>query len=131
MSSRGATMVMLEELVAEIAGVAVRESRHGGVLRRIASGARSMRSISPVVIPRVPWHTKVITGSVAAYAFSPIDLLPDFIPVIGYLDDLVHIPLGVLAVRALIPDPVMADDHLWRPPRASGFRRRAVDRPAR
>lgn len=59
--------------------------------------------------PRVPWYAKALAGSVVAYAFSPIDLIPDFIPVLGYLDELVLLPLGVLAVRALIPEPVMAD----------------------
>ena len=43
------------------------------------------------------------------YAFSPIDLIPDFIPVLGYLDELVVIPLGVMAVRAMIPDTVLAE----------------------
>ena len=46
---------------------------------------------------------------VVAYAFSPIDLIPDFIPVIGYLDDMLLIPLGVLAVRAMIPAEVLAE----------------------
>ena len=59
--------------------------------------------------PRVPWYTKALAGCVVAYAFSPIDLIPDPIPVIGHLDDLVLIPLGVLAVRRMIPGPVMAD----------------------
>ena len=59
--------------------------------------------------PRVPWHAKAVAGAVAAYALSPIDLIPDFIPILGYLDDLLIVPLGIwLAVR-LIPEPVMAD----------------------
>jgi uncharacterized membrane protein YkvA (DUF1232 family) len=57
----------------------------------------------------VPWHAKALAIGVVAYAFSPIDLIPDFIPVLGYLDDLVLIPLGVLAVRALIPEAVLAE----------------------
>ena len=57
--------------------------------------------------PRVPWHAKALAVIVVAYAFSPIDLIPDFIPVLGYLDELVLIPLGVIAVRAMVPPPVM------------------------
>ena len=45
--------------------------------------------------PRTPWYAKVWTAIVVGYAFSPIDLIPDFIPVLGYLDDLVLIPLGI------------------------------------
>ena len=59
--------------------------------------------------PRVPWYAKALAVAVVAYAFSPIDLIPDFIPVLGYLDDLVLIPLGVVAVRAMIPPAVLAD----------------------
>jgi len=59
--------------------------------------------------PRVPWYAKVIAAGVVAYALSPIDLIPDFVPVLGYVDDLVLIPLGVLLVRALIPSAVMED----------------------
>jgi uncharacterized membrane protein YkvA (DUF1232 family) len=59
--------------------------------------------------PRVPWYAKALAGSIVAYAFSPIDLIPDFIPILGYLDDLVVIPLGVLLVRRLIPPQVLAD----------------------
>ena len=55
----------------------------------------------------MPWYAKTLAAVVAAYAFSPIDLIPDFIPVLGYVDDLILIPLGVLAVRALIPGDVM------------------------
>jgi len=59
--------------------------------------------------PRVPWYAKALALAVAAYALSPIDLIPDFIPVIGYLDDLVLIPLGVLLVVKLIPREVMEE----------------------
>lgn len=62
--------------------------------------------------PRVPWYAKALAVSIVAYAFSPIDLIPDFIPVLGYLDELVLIPLGVLAVRRLVPDEVMAECRL-------------------
>lgn len=59
--------------------------------------------------PRTPWYAKVFTGLVVAYAFSPIDLIPDFIPVLGYLDDLILIPLGVRGAIKMIPPAVMAD----------------------
>jgi uncharacterized membrane protein YkvA (DUF1232 family) len=59
--------------------------------------------------PRVPWYAKVLALTVAAYALSPIDLIPDFIPVIGYLDDLIIVPLGVLLVIRLVPAEVMAE----------------------
>jgi uncharacterized membrane protein YkvA (DUF1232 family) len=57
--------------------------------------------------PRTPWYAKVFTGVVVAYAFSPIDLIPDFIPVLGYLDDLLLIPLGVILAIRMIPGEVM------------------------
>lgn len=59
--------------------------------------------------PRVPWHVKALGIAVAAYALSPIDLIPDFIPVLGYLDDLVIVPLGIALVVRLIPPDVMAE----------------------
>jgi len=59
--------------------------------------------------PRVPWYAKVLTAVIVAYAFSPIDLIPDFIPILGYLDDLVLIPLGVALVLRLIPPQVMEE----------------------
>jgi uncharacterized membrane protein YkvA (DUF1232 family) len=59
--------------------------------------------------PRVPWYAKAVALAVAAYALSPIDLIPDFIPVIGHLDDVIIVPLGIgLAVR-LIPAEVLAE----------------------
>lgn len=59
--------------------------------------------------PRVPWHAKAVAAAVAAYALSPIDLIPDFIPILGYLDDLLIVPVGILVAVKLIPAPIMAD----------------------
>ena len=58
--------------------------------------------------PRVPWYVKALALAVAGYALSPIDLIPDFIPVLGYLDDLILVPVGIWLVVALIPSDVMA-----------------------
>ena len=58
---------------------------------------------------RVPWYAKVVAGAVAAYALSPVDLIPDFIPLLGYLDDLVIVPLGILLAIRLIPAAVMSE----------------------
>jgi uncharacterized membrane protein YkvA (DUF1232 family) len=58
--------------------------------------------------PDVPWYAKLFAACVVAYAFSPIDLIPDFIPVLGYLDDLVLVPLGITLALKMIPPPVMA-----------------------
>jgi uncharacterized membrane protein YkvA (DUF1232 family) len=59
--------------------------------------------------PRVPWYAKALALAVAAYALSPIDLIPDVIPVLGLADELVILPLGILLVVALIPPDVMAE----------------------
>ena len=59
--------------------------------------------------PRVPWYAKAFVALVVGYAFSPIDLIPDFIPVLGYLDDLILIPLGVVVALKMIPEKVMED----------------------
>jgi uncharacterized membrane protein YkvA (DUF1232 family) len=56
--------------------------------------------------PGVPWYAKVFSALVVAYLFSPIDLIPDFIPVLGYLDDLVLVPLGILLALKMIPEDV-------------------------
>ncbi len=58
--------------------------------------------------PRTPWVVRLLAMAVAAYALSPIDLIPDFIPVLGYLDDLILVPLGLALVVRLTPDDVMA-----------------------
>jgi uncharacterized membrane protein YkvA (DUF1232 family) len=59
--------------------------------------------------PRVPWYAKAVGVCVVAYALSPIDLIPDFVPVLGLLDDLVLVPLGLLLVVKLIPADILAE----------------------
>ena len=59
--------------------------------------------------PRTPWYVRVLAAAVVAYALSPIDLIPDFIPVLGYLDDMILVPAGVALVLRLVPPQVMAD----------------------
>lgn len=59
--------------------------------------------------PRTPWCARAAALVVAAYALSPIDLIPDFVPVLGYLDDLLIVPLGIVLVVRLIPDAVLAE----------------------
>ena len=65
--------------------------------------------------PRTPLAAKLVAGAVAAYALSPIDLIPDFVPVLGLLDDLLIVPAGIWLALRLIPPPLMAE-----------FRRRAA-----
>ena len=57
----------------------------------------------------MPWYARIVAGLVVAYAFSPIDLIPDFIPVLGYLDDLILVPLGIALAIRLIPPTVLAE----------------------
>ena len=59
--------------------------------------------------PRVPWYARVFAALVVGYAFSPIDLIPDAIPVLGYLDDLLVVPLGIALAIRMIPPPVLAE----------------------
>lgn len=59
--------------------------------------------------PRTPWYVKAMAALVAAYALSPIDLIPDFIPVLGYLDDLLLLPIGILLVVRMIPADLMEE----------------------
>ncbi len=81
---------------------------------RIRSWARAVkRDVIALWIaardPRTPWHAKAVAAAVAAYALSPIDLIPDVIPVLGYLDDLVIVPLGILLAVRLVPEALMAE----------------------
>lgn len=59
--------------------------------------------------PRVPWYAKLLAALVVAYAFSPIDLIPDFIPILGSLDDLIIVPLGIALALKMIPEPVITE----------------------
>ncbi len=59
--------------------------------------------------PRTPWYAKLLVAGIVAYALSPIDLIPDFIPVIGYLDDLILIPFGITLAIELIPPSVLTE----------------------
>lgn len=84
------------------------------MLSRIKTWARSLRRDAHAIYlasrdPRVPWYAKALAIAVAAYALSPIDLIPDFIPVIGYLDELFILPLGIWLVVWLIPDGIMVE----------------------
>jgi uncharacterized membrane protein YkvA (DUF1232 family) len=84
------------------------------MFERIKRWARALKRDTYAVYlvarsPDTPWYVKVLAVAVAAYAFSPIDLIPDFIPVLGYLDDLVLVPLGIWLVVSLIPEQAMAE----------------------
>jgi uncharacterized membrane protein YkvA (DUF1232 family) len=59
--------------------------------------------------PRTPWYAKLFVACVVAYAFSPIDLIPDFVPVLGYLDDLILIPVGIALAIRMVPPAVLAE----------------------
>jgi uncharacterized membrane protein YkvA (DUF1232 family) len=59
--------------------------------------------------PRVPWYAKVFMAAIIGYALSPIDLIPDFIPVLGYLDDLIIVPAGIYLALKMIPKEVLAE----------------------
>ena len=62
--------------------------------------------------PATPWYAKVFAALVVAYAFSPIDLIPDFIPVLGYLDDVILVPLGIKLALKMIPEEALAEARL-------------------
>ncbi len=85
-----------------------------GWLARAKAWARGIRRDVVAVYhaardPRTPWAVRLLALLVAAYALSPIDLIPDVIPVLGYLDDLLLVPLGLLLVMRLLPPAVLAD----------------------
>src|SRR5690349_3583113 len=98
------------------------------LLARLRARARELkRAVVAVYLaardPRVPWYAKALALAVAAYALSPIDLIPDFIPVLGYLDDLLLLPAGIALTLRLIPPEVMSDcraraEQLERRPRS-------------
>jgi uncharacterized membrane protein YkvA (DUF1232 family) len=59
--------------------------------------------------PGTPWYAKLLVAGIVAYALSPIDLIPDFVPILGYLDDLILIPLGIVLAVRIIPRPIMEE----------------------
>ena len=84
------------------------------IVERLRAWAREMkRDVHALYLaardPRVPWYAKAVALFVAAYALSPIDLIPDFIPVIGYLDDVIIVPLGIMLAVRLIPPDILAE----------------------
>jgi uncharacterized membrane protein YkvA (DUF1232 family) len=84
------------------------------MLDRIKIWARALKRDAYAIYlaardPNRPWYVKVLAAVVVAYAFSPIDLIPDFIPILGYLDDLILVPLGIWLVVSLIPEQAMAE----------------------
>jgi uncharacterized membrane protein YkvA (DUF1232 family) len=85
-----------------------------GLMSRAKPWARALRRDAHAIYlasrdPRVPWAARLLAIAVAGYALSPIDLIPDFIPVLGVLDDLIIVPLGIWLVIALIPEDVMRE----------------------
>ena len=83
-------------------------------LGQLKQRARALKRDTYVVYlacrdPRTPWYAKVVAGGIVAYALSPIDLIPDFIPVVGYLDDLILVPLGIALAVKMIPESVLVD----------------------
>jgi uncharacterized membrane protein YkvA (DUF1232 family) len=90
------------------------ESRALGIRARVQRWARSiLRDVHALWLaardPRTPWYARWLALAIAAYALSPIDLIPDFIPVLGLLDDVLIVPLGVWLVVRLIPEEVLAE----------------------
>ena len=80
----------------------------GGKLKAWAEQQRRRLRLVELLLrhPQTPWYAKAVGGATLLYAVSPIDLIPDFIPVIGHLDDLLLVPLGLWLTYALIPEPV-------------------------
>jgi uncharacterized membrane protein YkvA (DUF1232 family) len=84
------------------------------LLSRLRESARKLKLETRALLlayrdPRTPWYAKAWAVLVLAYAFSPIDLIPDFIPILGYLDDLLLVPAGVALALKLVPSQVMAE----------------------
>ena len=84
------------------------------MLEKLKSRARALKHEAFAVYlaakdPRTPWYAKAVAFLTIAYAFSPIDLIPDFIPILGYLDDLFIVPAGIALAVRLIPPEVLAD----------------------
>jgi uncharacterized membrane protein YkvA (DUF1232 family) len=85
-----------------------------GLMSQVKNWAQALRRDAHAILlasrdSRVPWAARLLAIAVAGYALSPIDLIPDFIPVLGVLDDLIIVPLGIWLVIVLIPDDVMRE----------------------
>jgi len=85
-----------------------------GWLGSLKQRARALKAETYVLYlaarhPGTPWYAKLLVAAIVAYAFSPIDLIPDFVPVLGYLDDLVVRPLGIMRAIRLLPPAVLAE----------------------
>jgi uncharacterized membrane protein YkvA (DUF1232 family) len=107
-------MIHLHGAAASRHDAAIQSGDGSGMRRRLKSWARVItRDVHALYLaardPRVPWYAKALALVVAGYALSPIDLIPDFIPVLGYLDDVIILPLGILLVIRLIPSDIMAE----------------------
>lgn len=88
-----------------------------GILDRLKQRARELKVETYALYlaardRRTPWYAKLLVAGIVAYAFSPIDLIPDFVPILGYLDDLLLIPLGIALAIKLVPRHVMDDCRL-------------------
>jgi uncharacterized membrane protein YkvA (DUF1232 family) len=89
------------------------EQKKGAVQRAAKALHMRVRLLQAVwKDPRTPWYARAVLGATVAYALSPIDLIPDFIPVLGHLDDAVIVPVGFLLAKRLVPRHVW-DEH-WR-----------------
>jgi uncharacterized membrane protein YkvA (DUF1232 family) len=89
-------------------------SPRGGPLARLKHRARLLKRDTYALYlaardRRTPWYARLLATAVVAYAFSPLDLIPDFLPVVGYLDDLIIVPLGIALVLRLVPPEVLAE----------------------
>ena len=90
------------------------EAFHISVLAGLKQRARNLKAETFALYlaardPRTPWYAKLVVAVIVAYAFSPIDLIPDFIPVLGYLDDLILIPIGIALAIKLVPHQILAE----------------------
>ena len=111
---KGGVIGSVQKTLLALAGVDPLRSEGVQLIERWKSRARALR-VEVMALwlayrdPRVPWYAKLVAACVVAYALSPIDLIPDPIPILGYVDDLVLVPLGILMARRLIPGPVLAE----------------------
>jgi len=88
--------------------------KEAGIIKQWQARARQLKTDTYALYlacrhPQVPWYAKVLAAGVVGYLVSPIDLIPDFIPVLGYLDDLILVPLGIMLVLKLIPKTVWTE----------------------